>query len=149
MAATMTGDHLTSFRRPRCRFGPDRRVTAAAAIGAAAAAIGAAWTNDAAGRLLLIGAALLLAGYSVTDLVFWPRLSADADGLVVWSPLARARLPWDQVDAVRAEVRDRLGLRSVTLEIDAGENLIVFSRRALGADPATVAALVHAFDPRG
>ena len=141
-------DDTTAQRRPRCRFGPDRRVTAAAAVGAVAAGLGALWTNDAAGRLLLVGAALLLAGYVVTDLVFWPRLSADAAGLVVWSPLARVRLRWDEVDAVRADVRERLGLRSVTLEIDAGENLIVFSRRALGADPATVAALVQAFDPR-
>ena len=142
-------DDATAQRRPRCRFGPDRRLTAAAAVGAVAAGLGALWTNDAAGRLLLVGAALLLAGYVVTDLVFWPRLSADAAGLVISSPLARVRLRWDEVDAVRADVRERLGLRSVTLEIDAGENLIVFSRRALGADPATVAALVRAFDPRG
>jgi hypothetical protein len=36
----------------------------------------------------------------------------------------------------------------VTLEIDAGEQLIVLSRRALGAAPDAAAALIRSFDPR-
>jgi hypothetical protein len=98
---------------------------------------------------LLSLAAAVLFGYAVSDLLFAPRLSAGPAGLVVRSPWVWVRLPWESVDAVRADARVRHGLRSVTLEIDAGERLIVLSRRALGADPETVAVRVRALDPRG
>ena len=108
----------------------------------------AALSPDPAGQVFFAGAALVLLGYTVTDLVFWPRLTADAEGLLVRTPLTRARIAWSDVEAVRADARERLGLRSVTLEIDAGEQLLVFSRRALGADPERVAGLISAFKPR-
>ena len=40
---------------------------------------------------------------------------------------------------MHADIRARLGLRSTTLEIDAGATLVVLSRRALGADPEAAA----------
>jgi hypothetical protein len=43
----------------------------------------------------------------------------------------------------------RHGLRSVALEIDAGDRLLVLSRRVLGTDPEQAAEIVRAFDPRG
>lgn len=132
-------------RAPVCRFGPDRRLTALTAVGALIAALSTLLASDAAGRILLGGAALVLLGYTVTDLAFWPRLVLCADGLRVCSPLARATLAWPQVDAIRADTRQRYGLRLVTLEIDAGDQLIVLSRRALGADPETVAGAAAAF----
>ncbi|MGH8961742.1 MAG: PH domain-containing protein [Jatrophihabitantaceae bacterium] len=135
-------------RQPRCRFGPDRRLTLATAAFAVLALVAAVLTGDPAGRLMFAGAALLLAAYTIADLLFWPRLAADSDGLVVRSPFAWTSLPWADVEDVRADTRERLGLRSTTLEIDAGEQLIVLSRRALGADPARVADMVRAFDPR-
>jgi hypothetical protein len=135
-------------RAPRLRFGPDRRLTALTGILALIAIAVAALASDAAGRLLLAGAALVLLAYTVTDLVFWPRLTVSADGLLVRTPATRGLLPWSEVEAVRAETRQRAGLRSVTLEIDAGQRLVVFSRRALGADPNEVAGLVSAFHPR-
>ena len=58
------------------------------------------------------------------------------------------RLGWDDVEQVRADDRLRLGLRTTTLEIDAGAVLVVLSRRAIGADPAEAAALINAFRPR-
>jgi len=135
-------------RAPICRYGPDRRLSAASGalslIGAAAAVL----SPDPAGQVFFAGAALVLLGYTVTDLVFWPRLTADAEGLLVRTPLTSARIAWSDVEAVRADARERLGLRSVTLEIDAGEQLLVFSRRALGADPERVAGLISAFKPR-
>jgi hypothetical protein len=105
-------------------------------------------TQDAGGRLLLGLAVVILLGYVGCDLVFSPRLTASADGIVVNSPMTRARLSWDDVDEVRAETRIRRGLRNTTLEVDAGSVLAVFSRRALGADPVHVAELVQAFRPR-
>jgi hypothetical protein len=137
-----------NLRAPSCRFGPDRRLTAVTGALTLVAAAAAALSPDPAGRLLFGAAALVTLAYTLSDLIFWPRLTAAADGLLIRTPLTRARIAWSDVEAVRADARERLGLRSVTLEIDAGERLLVFSRRALGADPATVAGLISAFVPR-
>lgn len=135
-------------RAPICRFGPDRRLTAAGTGAAALFGFAAVTSTDRPGMILFGAAAVLLVAYTVADLLFWPRLTASAEGLVIRTPLQRAHLEWSEVEDVRADARERLGLRSVTLEIDAGATLVVFSRRSLGADPATVAGLVRALDPR-
>ena len=129
------------------RFGPDRRWTAAAGTGAVVATGFAATGVDGPGRLMFAVAALLLACYTVGDLLFWPRLVADRSGLRIRTPLARAELAWSEVEAVRADVRTRYGLRSAALEVDAGARLVVFSRRSLGADPEQVLALLLALAP--
>ena len=139
---------MVAARVPTCRFGPDRRLSALSGALTLIAIAAAALSPDPAGRVLLGGAALVLLTYTVTDLVFWPRLIASGEGLVIRTPMTRAHIAWADLDAVRADTRERLGVRSVTLEIDAGEQLVVFSRRALGADPATVAGLISAFTPR-
>ena len=141
-------DGLTPPPGTVLRFRPDPRLTGVCALAAVIALVLAVTAGDNPGRVLFAIAAVLLAAYVAGDLVFSPRLVADATGLVVRAPLARARLPWPQVDAVRADVRHRYGLRSVTLEIDAGDQLIVLSGRALGAAPDRVAGLVQALDPR-
>jgi hypothetical protein len=134
-------------RLPRVSFGPDVRLSAATGALAVVATVAAAVTTDHPGALLFVLAALVLAGYAGTDLVCRPRLVADAAGLRVRTPGAFVTLAWPQVDAVRADVRMRHGLRSVALEIEAGERLIVLSRRALGTDPERAADLVRAFAP--
>jgi hypothetical protein len=134
--------------RPEARFAPDRRYTAVAGGGAIGALLALLSTGDAAGRLLFGVAAVLLAGYVAADLVFAPRLVATPVGLVINAPLTRARLSWADVDDVRAETRFRHGLRSTTLEIEAGPLLAVFSKRSLGMEPLQAAALVSAFRPR-
>jgi hypothetical protein len=133
---------------PVVRFVPDRRYTGVAAAGAVAGTLACLFSPDAPGRLLFALAALLLLGYVVTDVVFSPRLTASREGLVIRSPLLRAKLPWSSVEDVRADVRTRYGLRSSTLEVDAGATLVVFSRRALGVEPEQAANLVRAFLPR-
>lgn len=140
----MTDD--AARRRPHVQFAPDLRLSAALALAGlfcAAASI----ATDAAGRLLLLAAALLLIGVAVCDLVVRPRLQADASGVTIRSPMRRTRLRWDEIDRVRADVRHRHGLRSVSLEIDTGDNLLVLTRRGLGTDPERVADLVNAFAP--
>jgi hypothetical protein len=132
---------------PEARFVPDRRYTALAAGGTAGAVAAVLLTSDLAGRLLFALAAVVLLGYVASDLVFSPRLVASRSGIVINAPLTRARLTWDEVDAVRAETRFRRGLRSTTLEVDGDGVLAVFSRRALGAEPADAAALIEAFRP--
>lgn len=129
------------------RFGPDRRLTALAGLGALAAVLASAFGPDKPGTLLFACAAAVLAAYVAGDLLFWPRLCANPQGLAVRSPLVRARLSWPEVEDVRAVTRVRHGLRGVTLEIDAGELLIVLGRRALGADPEYVASALRGLGP--
>ncbi|HEY7010942.1 MAG TPA: PH domain-containing protein [Jatrophihabitantaceae bacterium] len=133
----------------RIRFGPDLRLSAVVFLLALGALVLVLTTDDAGGRLLWGAAAVVLGAYAIGDVIFWPRLSVDAHGLRIRTPLARADLPWAAVDDIRADVRTRHGLRTATLEVDAGPMLVVFSRRALGADPDTVEGLVRAMDPRG
>jgi PH (Pleckstrin Homology) domain-containing protein len=132
-------------RSPTCRFGPDRRLTALCAALAAVAAVFVVLSGDGAGRVLAGIAVVLLAGYAVTDVAFWPRLVATGSGLQIRTPTTRTTLPWSDVDEVRVDERSHLGLLSRTLEIDAGTLLVVFSRRTLGADPREVADLLAAF----
>jgi hypothetical protein len=134
-------------REPVVRFAPDRRLTAAAGGGALVALVLSLTTSDVAGRLLWAVAVVVLLAYVAADLIWSPRLSADATGVRIRSPFARADLRWDQIHSVHADVRSRYGLRSSTLEVDAGEVFAVFSRRSLGADPETVAGLVRAMQP--
>ena len=133
--------------RTEARFVPDRRYTALAAGGLLVALGFVLVAGDPAGRLLAAVAAGVLVAYLVADLVFSPRLLVTAAGIAVNSPLLRTRLPWAQIEDVRADVRQRMGLRSTTLEIDAGPTLAAFSRRAIGTDPEAAAALITALRP--
>ena len=134
-------------QRPEARFVPDRRYTALAGGGAIGALVALLITGDVGGRLLAGLAAILLLGYVVTDLVFSPRVVASSTGVVINSPLLRARLTWAEIEDVRPDTRLRLGLRSTTLEIDAGATLAVLSRRAIGTDPLLAADVILAFRP--
>ncbi len=89
----------------------------------------------------------MLLGYVAGDLIWSPRLAADQAGLRIRTPFTRADLAWATVEDVRADVRSRYGLRSTTLEVDAGEVFVVFSRRSLGVDPETAAALMATMRP--
>jgi Bacterial PH domain len=133
--------------RTEARFVPDRRYTALAAGGVVVALAVLLTTDDSPGRLILGIAAMVLAGYAATDLFFSPRLVASAQGVAVNAPLTRARLAWADIEDIRADTRLRFGLRSTTLEIDAGSTLAVLSRRSIGADPAEAAELIRAFRP--
>ncbi|MBE7189603.1 PH domain-containing protein [Jatrophihabitans endophyticus] len=129
------------------RLTPDRRYTAAAAAGLLVALVLVLVAGDAPTRVLFGVAAVVLAAYVGCDLVFSPRVEAGPAGVLVRSPLTRASLPWERVDHVRADVSMRHGLRSTTLEIDAGEVLAVLSRRSIGLDPERAAELIRACRP--
>jgi hypothetical protein len=110
------------------------------AAGVALIAAGLAVTADAAGRLLFTLLALWLAGVVAADLGLGPRLRADPGGVEVRTLSVRRRLPWSAVRAVTVDQRARYGLTARTLEVDAGDTLVVLGRRSLGADPRDVAA---------
>jgi hypothetical protein len=96
-------------------------------------------TADPAGRVLFGLAALGLLALTVVDLLLRPRLAADPDGLRVRTLAVRRRMPWSALQRVDVDERSRYGLTARTLELDAGDTLVVLGRRALGTDPRDVA----------
>jgi hypothetical protein len=135
-------------RPTRCAFGPSKGLAWLTAGGAVVAVVLAIFDGDPAGRLLVGVAAVVLAIVAAGDLVFAPRLIADADGLQLRTPSVRAGVGWARVERVELDERNRLGLTSRTLEIDAGDVLVVLSRHALGTDPRAAYDLIRAFEPR-
>jgi len=116
-----------------------RPIETALAGAVAVIAVGLAVTADPAGRVLFAILAVWLAGLVAADLVLRPRLRADVAGLDVRTFAIRGRLPWSQVERVRVDEHARYGLTARTLEVDAGDLLLVLGRRSLGADPRDVA----------
>ena len=97
-------------------------------------------------RALVAGAAAVgVAAFAARDLIAPVRLAADQDGItVIHGYVGHARLPWSAVEAVRVAERSRYGLRSASLEVDAGESIHVFSPADLGAPlDGVVAALAE------
>jgi hypothetical protein len=85
-----------------------------------------------------------LAIWAVRDLIAPVRLAADAEGVTVIAGYARRRwLPWVQIAAVRLDHRDRLGVTSNLVEIDADDALYLFSVHDLGAEPRDVLAVLE------
>jgi hypothetical protein len=82
---------------------------------------------------LALAAAAALVISAVRDVVAPVRIAADHDGVtVVVGFNGRRRLPWSQVERVRVDARQRLGVTSELVEIDAGDNLYLYSERELG-----------------
>jgi Bacterial PH domain len=107
---------------------------------------------DAAGRVLVGAAAVLVLVIAVRDVVARPRLAAGPDGVDVRAWTTRRHLPWP-VLRVRVRETRRFGVRSRTLELDtaAGQDddgvLVVLGRRDLGTDPEAVARALRELDP--
>ncbi|MEV5573752.1 PH domain-containing protein [Spirillospora sp. NPDC052269] len=91
--------------------------------------------------VLLAGvAAVGAAALAVRDLIAPVRLEADADGLTAVRGYAtRERLKWPEVTAVRVDERRRLFSKTMLLEIETEDDLIMLSRFDLGADVRDVA----------
>lgn len=86
-----------------------------------------------------------LTGWAVRDLVAPVRLSADTSGITMVVGFVRRRhVVWPQVERVRVDRRERMGVRSHLLEIDTGDSLHLFSVHELGADPDDVAEALNA-----
>lgn len=109
------------------------------AAGGVVVALALAAVADPAGRVLFGLAALGLLTLVVVDLLLRPRLAADPAGIQVRTLAVRRRLPWSALERVDVDERSRYGLTARTLELDAGDTLVVLGRRALGSDPRDVA----------
>ncbi len=116
-------------------------------VGAATAVAAVAWavlTRQPLDRLVAIAVAVVVA--AVTVVGYRRRLVAGPRGLLVHGIGAPRILPWSQIRSIRIERSAHLGISSATLEIDTvDDELLVFSRIDLGADPADVLAAVTAW----
>jgi hypothetical protein len=107
---------------------------------------------DAAGRLLLGAAAVLVLALVVRDAVLRPRLAAGPEGVVVRRLGGAQRLPWPGL-SVQVRTTRRWGVRSRLLELDTAVGpddpgaLVLLGRRDLGADPEEVARALRALSP--
>ena len=108
---------------------------------------------DAAGRILVGAAALLLLGLAARDVLVRPRLSAGPDGVVVRTLGGRRELPWQDL-RVQVRTTRRFGVANRALELDTAAGpedagvLVLLGRRDLGADPEEVARKLQELDPR-
>lgn len=94
---------------------------------------------------IAIAVAAVLTGWAARDLIAPVRLSADTSGIIMVVGFVRRRhVAWPQVERVRVDDRERLGLRNRLLEVDTGDSLHLFSVHELGADPAEVAEALNA-----
>jgi alpha-beta hydrolase superfamily lysophospholipase len=95
--------------------------------------------------LVAIGAgAVIVLLYVLRDLLAPVRLEADADGLTVISGyFGHRRLAWAQIERIRVDQRNRMGLRSELLEIDAEDSLYLLSTYDLNAECDRVAAILR------
>ncbi|HLT10280.1 MAG TPA: PH domain-containing protein [Micromonosporaceae bacterium] len=95
-----------------------------------------------------LAAAVAVAAYGARDLAARERLRADAGGVVVVRGYARRRrLAWSEIERVRVDRRMRLGARTELLEVDAGDELYLYSRFDLGVDVADALAAIEAVRP--
>ena len=94
---------------------------------------------------VLAGAvAVALCGWAQRDVIAPVRLAADSESVTVFVGFARRRwLSWAEIERVRLDRRERLGLRSEMLEIDAGDYIHLFSVHDLGAEPSAVLAVLQ------
>jgi hypothetical protein len=89
-------------------------------------------------------AAAGLAIWALRDLIAPVRLAADADGVTVVVGFAgRRRHGWSEIERVRLDRRERLGVSNEYLEVDADDALYLFSTHDLGADPTDVLAVLE------
>jgi len=71
------------------------------------------------------------------------RLVAGPRGLLVSGLRGTRIVPWSQVRGLTAATSSRLGLSTTTIEVDlVDDDLLVFGRTDLGADPAEVLAVL-------
>jgi hypothetical protein len=88
---------------------------------------------------LAIATAIGLTAWAARDLIAPVRLAADHDGVTVVVGFAgHRRLAWAQIERVRVDRRERLGVRSNLLELDVDDTLYMFSVHDLGAEPEDV-----------
>ncbi len=131
------------------RFRVPTGVVAAKFAVASALAVLAVTVGEREQTLVGLVTAAAVAVYATRDVLARERLTADRDGVVAVSGYAgHARLPWVDVERMTVHSRLRLGARTETLELDAGEHVFIFSRYDLGVPPEEALTALEAVRDR-
>ncbi|WP_199486397.1 PH domain-containing protein [Actinomadura logoneensis] len=141
---------MSEDTQPAARWRVPPAQTAVKAVAAAALTALALASLDDPQFVLLAGvAAVGAAVLAARDVLAPVRLEADADGLTAVRGYARReRLAWQRVVAVRVDERRRLFSRTMLLEIETADDLVMLSRFDLGADVRDVAETLTALRDR-
>jgi hypothetical protein len=120
------------------------------AVGCAAVAAVLCWVlllaNGPMDRVVGVVIAAIVAGATVW--AWRRRLIGGPRGLLIGGISGARLVPWSQVRGLDAARSQRLGIATTTIEIDLmDDDLLVFGRTDLGADPAEVLAALRAFSP--
>lgn len=99
---------------------------------------------DVPGEVLAVAAAVACFAFAAFDGVVRPTLTADANGLTVRTGGWPRRYPWAEITRVEVVTTRRL-LVLHALEIDAGDDLLLLTRRRLGTDLREVAEALAEF----
>lgn len=102
--------------------------------------------GDGPGAVLFAVLALVAALLACYTSLARPRLAADTDGLRVRTMGGAKRFAWPEV-RVRLVTTRRLGRDVGTLELEAGETLLILGRLELGADPYDVLETLDTLRP--
>lgn len=128
------------------RWAPAPALTALCWFATASALAAVFLLSDPRGRVLFGVAALVLAAISAHGTLLRPRLAADEQGIHLRTLHGRVDLVWAET-RTRLRTTRRLGRDAETLEIEAGDQLFVFGRLELGADPRDVLDVLRALRP--
>lgn len=137
---------MADVEGPRHEWRVPWQVTVLKAAGVAVC-VGLALIGDRR-QLLLAGiAAVGFAVLVIRDLLAPVRLAVGDDGLIVTGLAGKERISWNDVDRIRVDRRRRYGLTTELLEIDAGEQIHLFSRFDLGESVFDVAETLMRLRP--
>lgn len=119
------------------------------AIGAAGSLGAATWvflTSDPEDLIVGVVLALVLAVLSLNG---WRRrVIGGPRGLLICGFGSRRMVPWSQVRSIDNATSRRFGLASTTIEVDlVDDDLLIFGRTDLGADPEEVLITLRGFTP--
>ena len=120
------------------------------AFGVAAVVAALAWALLSATTLdRLVAGVIALVLAAVTVIGARRRLIGGPRGLLISGVRGSRMVPWSQVRTLQAATSSRAGLTSTTLEIDlVDDDLLVFGRTDLGADPAAVLTVLRTWCPQ-
>jgi hypothetical protein len=132
---------VTSPKAPRT-WSPPALLISVGWVAAAGMALFAVLTSDRPGQILVGVAALVVVLLALHATVARPRLAADSTGLVLRGLTGRRQWAWADVN-VRVVRTKRLGRQVSTLELNAGDDLVVLGWIDLGVAPEDVADVLR------
>lgn len=126
---------------------PRPLLIAAAAAAAAAAALWVALTSDPMDLVVGVVITVVLAVLAVAG---WRRrVIGGPRGLLICGFGGRRMVPWSQIRGIDTATTRRYGLASTSIEVDLmDDDLLIFGRTDLGADPEDVLAVLREFAPQ-